>query len=153
MRRKFYFLNTAVFKWHSKRKGIGSALLRLTQAGSNESFKLGTKGMISSEMWQNVEKGIPTERNILVLCALFWSWGVFVFVEFLFLFLRKWSSQRDVFLQRFFFEGIAMIRGLSTFYITKSSWFDLFSSFILTFKWLLQSLLHSLNTRNGKPHE
>lgn len=37
--------------------------------------------------------------------------------------------------------------------VTKISGFDLFVSSTLTFKRLLQSFLHSLNTRNGKLHK
>lgn len=63
-------LKTAVFKWHSKCTGTGSVLLRLTQAGRKEKFKVGIQGMTSSEMWQNAEKGAPAEINGFVSCVL-----------------------------------------------------------------------------------
>lgn len=56
-------LKTAVFKWHNKCTGTGSVLLRLTQAGRKEKFKVEIQGMTSSEMWQNAEKGAPAAIN------------------------------------------------------------------------------------------
>jgi len=50
MRRKLHLFKTAVFKWHSKCTGVGSALLKLTQAGRKERFKLGIKGLTLSEV-------------------------------------------------------------------------------------------------------